>query len=81
MFFSCNQITAFYKRMAQQINVPIVLYSMPRCVGFEIPAETIGAVCSLPNIIGIKDSSGDDKIIAGFVQASKGQDFSVITGV
>lgn len=75
-------VTPFFRRIASQISLPIVLYSMPKCVGFEIPSQSVQELSAIPSIIGIKDSSGDASIIKQFVSASaaNSDSFSVLTG-
>ena len=49
-----------YRRIAGEASLPIILYSNPAtCGGLRIEPETVARLAELPNIVGIKDSSGD----------------------
>lgn len=40
-------------------DFPILLYNFPQLVGQPIPPEVVARLAAIPNIIGIKDTSGD----------------------
>jgi 4-hydroxy-tetrahydrodipicolinate synthase len=52
-------VTRFYERILSQTDADIVLYNIPGCVGYELPPETIAALAPRPQVLGLKDSSGD----------------------
>lgn len=61
-FISPNQqeIYAHYRRIAESTSLPVMLYNNPAtCGGLRIEPETLGRLTELPNIVAIKDSSGD----------------------
>ncbi|MXV63050.1 4-hydroxy-tetrahydrodipicolinate synthase [Natronorubrum sp. JWXQ-INN-674] len=49
----------FLKQVADRSPLPILLYNIPVCTGQRIEPETLAAVATHENVIGIKDSSGD----------------------
>jgi dihydrodipicolinate synthase/N-acetylneuraminate lyase len=57
----------YFRSVADRSPLPILLYNIPRCVPYNIPAELIAELAQHPNIIGIKDSSGDLKRIGSTV--------------
>jgi 4-hydroxy-2-oxoglutarate aldolase len=65
-----NQMTRpavlnFYRSVADRSPLPVVLYNIPRCVPYDIPVEVVAELAQHPNIIAIKDSSGNlDRIRA-----------------
>jgi 4-hydroxy-tetrahydrodipicolinate synthase len=75
-----SELVAHYKRVAASVNIPIVLYNIPKNTGNHIAPETVKELAGVDNIIGIKDSSGDLANIEGYVAAGKGQDFYVLSG-
>lgn len=48
-----------YKKIAESVELPIILYNVPHRTGCDLSAETTARLSYLPNIIGIKDATGD----------------------
>ena len=60
--------------VADASPVPVVLYQVPpRFSGIELPSGLVGELARHGNIIGIKDSTGDLKSLAAYVQACRGE--------
>jgi 4-hydroxy-2-oxoglutarate aldolase len=56
-------LLAFYRTLADRSPLPIVIYNFPQATGYDIPAEAVIELASHPNIIAIKESSGNlDKV-------------------
>jgi dihydrodipicolinate synthase/N-acetylneuraminate lyase len=56
---------AFYRTVADRSPLPIVIYNFPQATGYDIPAEVVVQLADHPNIIAIKESSGNlDKVKA-----------------
>jgi 4-hydroxy-2-oxoglutarate aldolase len=54
---------AFYRTVADQSALPIVIYNFPQATGYDIPAEVVLELANHPNIAAIKESSGNlDKV-------------------
>jgi len=53
-----NQLT-FYRTVADRSPIPILIYSVPVFTNYDMPEELIVELAAHPNIIGIKESSGD----------------------
>jgi 4-hydroxy-2-oxoglutarate aldolase len=68
-----------YRVIADASPIPVIVYNMPPSTGIDIDAPTVIALAEHPNIIGIKDSSGNVAKFADIVRAVR-QDFSVIAG-
>jgi 4-hydroxy-2-oxoglutarate aldolase len=49
----------FYNDVAEGSPVPIMIYNIPQNTGVNIPAAVVCRLAEHPNIIGIKDSSGN----------------------
>jgi 2-dehydro-3-deoxy-D-pentonate aldolase len=61
-FISPNQqeIADHYRRIAESTSLPVILYNNPgTCGGVKIEVDTVARLAEVPNILGIKDSSGD----------------------
>nr|PZN40528.1 MAG: dihydrodipicolinate synthase family protein [Bacillota bacterium] len=57
----------FYLEVAEASPVPVVLYSVPRFTGYDLPADLVVELAHHPNICGLKDSSGDVVRLQGYV--------------
>jgi len=69
----------FYRAIADRANVPVLLYNFPNVTGYDLPVETIAALSEHPNIVGMKDSSGNIEKLTATVKAVK-PGFQVLSG-
>ncbi|WP_296705021.1 dihydrodipicolinate synthase family protein [Algoriphagus sp.] len=56
-----EELVYYFSRLADDVDLPLYLYNMPSHTGIKIELETVKTLADHPNIIGIKDSSGDQK--------------------
>lgn len=77
---SQKEIYEHYRAVAEAVELPIVMYNMPARTGNNIEPETVARLAEIPNIVGIKDSSGKWENLKGYIDATKGMDFSVLSG-
>ncbi len=68
-----------YHAVADASPIPILLYSVPQFTGITLETPEILELAQHPNIIGIKDSSGNIQRVAEIV-AGAPQNFCVLTG-
>ncbi len=55
-----QEIYDHYRRIAESTSLPVILYNNPgTCGGVRIEVDTVARLAQVPNILGIKDSSGD----------------------
>jgi 4-hydroxy-tetrahydrodipicolinate synthase len=47
-----------FKAVAEEVDLPIVLYNIPGRTGSNILPETIARLAELPNVVGIKEATG-----------------------
>lgn len=72
-------IYAHYAAIAQEVNIPIILYNVPTRTSLDIPVSVYKALSAVPNILGVKEASTDlGKILA--IKAECPKDFSVWSG-
>jgi dihydrodipicolinate synthase/N-acetylneuraminate lyase len=69
----------YYRAVADEAPVPVLLYSMPPLTGIKIEPETVARLSEHPNIIGVKDSSNDVAKFRRTVELCP-DDFAVMTG-
>lgn len=48
-----------YKKIAEEVDIPIILYTVPGRTKVNIEPETTKRLAEIPNIVGIKDASGN----------------------
>ena len=68
-------LIAHYKAINDAVNVPIILYNVPsRTGGCNILPETVMAICDVcPNVVAIKEASGNISQVAKLASLSKGR--------
>src|SRR5438094_6640288 len=55
-----QEIYDHYRRIAEHTSLPVILYNNPgTCGGVKIEVDTVARLAQIPNIVAIKDSSGD----------------------
>src|SRR5262252_739176 len=62
---------AFYRTVADRSPLPVLLYTVPPFTAYDLPIEVIVALAEHPNIIGIKESSGNVEKVAAMVAATR----------
>jgi 4-hydroxy-tetrahydrodipicolinate synthase len=68
-----------FKAIAEAVNKPIILYNVPSRTAVNIEPATVARLAELPNVIGVKEASGNLVQIAEICNASR-PDFSVLSG-
>ncbi len=66
--------------LANESPIPILLYTVPAFTAYDLPLELIAELAEHPNIIGIKDSSGDLKRVTLQLHIQETQDFALFAG-
>lgn len=72
-------IRAHFEHAAKYCDLPIIIYNFPARTGVNVEFDTVAALASCPNIVGIKESSGDFSQALRMLQADFA-DFEVICG-
>ncbi|MCS7123876.1 MAG: 4-hydroxy-tetrahydrodipicolinate synthase [Candidatus Bathyarchaeota archaeon] len=47
-----------YDTIASKVEMPIILYNIPQCTGVQLTWQMVEDLAQIPNIVGLKDSSG-----------------------
>ncbi len=82
-FIKPNQSELFdhFRRVAESTPLPVVLYNNPAtCGGLSIEPDTVAKLAEVPNIVGIKDSSGDLQNTIEIIRQTPRDKFSVLNG-
>jgi 4-hydroxy-2-oxoglutarate aldolase len=64
-------ILAFYRTVADRSPLPVIIYNFPQATGYDIPAELVMELAEHPNLIGIKESSGDVEKVRKMVEGTQ----------
>ena len=68
-----------YKAIAESTRLPIVLYNVPGRTGVNIEVRTVARLAAIPNIVGIKEASGNVVQMSEIVGAVP-EDFLLVGG-
>ncbi|HUY14768.1 MAG TPA: dihydrodipicolinate synthase family protein [Terriglobia bacterium] len=60
---SSEVLIRHYRALADKLKRPLIIYSIPQFSGINIEPDTIARLSRHPNIIGLKESSGDMKFL------------------
>ncbi len=52
-------LISYYSFVADRADIPVLIYNVPKFTHKNVPLKVIQELCHHPNIIGMKDSSGD----------------------
>jgi 4-hydroxy-2-oxoglutarate aldolase len=64
-------ILAFYRTVADRSPLPVIIYNFPQATSYNIPAELVIELAEHPNLIGIKESSGDVEKVRKMVEGTR----------
>src|SRR5499426_4319534 len=71
---------AHYTAVADASPIPIIIYNVPIFTGVPLQSGLVIELAKHPNILGLKDSSGDSKLISEVVWNTNGATFGVLAG-
>lgn len=68
-----------FKAIAEAVELPLILYNVPGRTGVDMSNDTVLRLAQLPNIVGIKDATGDIARGSDLLQRAPA-DFAVYSG-
>ncbi|OGO71780.1 MAG: hypothetical protein A2Z37_00390 [Chloroflexi bacterium RBG_19FT_COMBO_62_14] len=74
-----SALQGFYTQVADASPIPVLIYNVPANTGIDMPAEAIIYLARHPNIVGMKDSSGNLAKMA-FALREAPADFQMLAG-
>ena len=83
MFVSQTQyeVSEYYREIASETNLPIIIYNNRPKTNVTVEPATVAKLAETPNIVSIKDSSGDLTIAAEYIRLTRHrEDFNVLMG-
>ncbi len=69
----------YYSNVAEKSEIPILLYNVPKFTGVNVSKEAVSTLSKHPNIVGIKDSSGNVNQLGQYLNRVD-SDFNVLVG-
>ncbi len=76
---SYESALTYFRSVADRSPLPVLLYHIPKFVPYQMPVELVAELAQHPNIIGIKDSSGDIQRIKTIVASTRTAPTRVVT--
>ncbi len=74
-----NGLYLHYKKVAENVSLPVILYNVPSRTGISILPETVCELSTVKNIIGIKEASGSLDQVSKIISMCR-KDFIVFSG-
>ena len=59
-----DALVAHYRAVGAGVKRPVMVYSIPQFTGLDVDPATIGKLSRLPNVVGLKESSGKHGLFA-----------------
>lgn len=75
-----EELFEHYRQIAEEVNIPIILYNVPKFTHQNLEAETVIKLSKFDNIIGIKESSGNLTSIQQIIAGTEKEDFDLLAG-
>ncbi len=72
-------LVAHYTKIANSVNIPIILYNVPSRTGLNIAPETLKELSKVENIVAVKEASGNISQVAKIAQLC-GDDMTIYSG-
>lgn len=67
-----NGIVKYYTDVAESVKIPVIAYNVPSRTGVNILPETMQKISLIPNVIGIKEASGDLQQVKRTIKLTRG---------
>lgn len=72
-------LEAHFRAVADAVQIPMLLYNVPGRTGVDLANETVAAMADHPNVVGIKDATGDLGRVS-WMRNHVASDFALISG-
>ncbi|XEC96159.1 4-hydroxy-tetrahydrodipicolinate synthase [Paenibacillus tarimensis] len=77
--FSQQELIDHYKKVADATSLPVLLYNIPARTGNSLQPKSVSRLAEVPNVVGIKDSSGNYDLILEYIERTP-PEFAVLSG-
>ncbi|MFP4143607.1 MAG: 4-hydroxy-tetrahydrodipicolinate synthase [Phycisphaeraceae bacterium] len=69
-----------FMTVADQVDLPMVLYNIPGRTGIALTAETVARLAEHDNIIGVKEATGELDMASEIAMMTNPQEFQILSG-
>lgn len=69
-----------YKEVAESVQIPMMLYNIPKATGCPLDPELVDRLADIENIKGIKDSSGETDRLQAYAEIARNKDIDLLVG-
>jgi len=69
-----------FKKIAEAVDIPIILYNVPSRTGQDVPVEVIAELAKIENIVGIKEASGNVGKVSQILEYTADENFVILSG-
>ncbi len=69
-----------FKKIAEAVDIPIILYNVPSRTGQDVPVEVIAELAKIENIVGIKEASGNVVKVSQILEYTADENFVILSG-
>ncbi|MDY6924229.1 MAG: 4-hydroxy-tetrahydrodipicolinate synthase [Pseudomonadota bacterium] len=73
-------LAAHFEAIGEAVQLPVLLYNVPGRTGVDLANETVARLAAHPNIVGIKDATGDMARVSWMRAHIRDQQFDLISG-
>ncbi len=75
-----DELLAHFRAVTEATELPVVIYDNPHTTKNALTIESVGALAEHPQVVGLKDSTGDVTHFAQLTRRFSGSDFAVLQG-
>ena len=75
-----QELQKHFITIAEATSLPMLVYNNPNRTGINLSANFIERLADVPNIIGVKDSSGDLTLTSEYIRRTREKGFRVLAG-
>jgi 4-hydroxy-tetrahydrodipicolinate synthase len=72
-------LEAHFRAVADAVQIPMLVYNVPGRTGVDLANETVAALAAHPNVVGIKDATGDLGRVS-WMRNHVASDFALVSG-
>lgn len=75
-----DELYGYFSTIAKSVEIPIILYNIPKTVGYNLSKSLVWKLSGITNVQGIKDSSGDMELLKSYLDVTENYNTSVLVG-
>ena len=75
-----DELYEHFRAIAESTALPVLIYANPDRTGIHLSVNLVERLASVPNIAGIKDSSGDLTLTSEYIRRTRNKGFRVMAG-